>query len=110
MSKKRYFILSPACTPDRTKELKEKASAYYGPNDGEEASGDSDSKKLLEDILKEVSNADCNANLFLLGMTLIAMSKSNSIYVSKDWEQEDLCKFAHMLAFTHGIDIVYEPV
>lgn len=110
MQKKRYFILSPACTLERTEELKRKASAYYGSKDYEPVSGNTDLKNLLKDILGDLANADCNASLLLLGMTAITMSKSDGIYVSKDWEEEDVCKFAHMLAFTHGIDIVYEPV
>lgn len=110
MQKKRYFILAPASSPDRTDELKKKASSYYGSKDYEETTGNTDLKNLLKDILKELSNADCNADLLLLGITSIAISKSDSIYVSKDWEEEGTCKFAHMLAFTHGIDIVYEPV
>lgn len=110
MNKKRYFILSPTCSPDRTKELKEKAAAYYGVKEYEETSGNTDLQDLLKRILKELANADCNADLLLLGMTLVALSKSDSIYVSKDWEKEDICKLAHMLAFGHGIDIVYEPV
>lgn len=110
MNKKRYFILTPACSPERQKELKEKAAAYYGSRDYEETSDNADLQKLLKDILKDLANADCNASLLLTGMTLIVMSKSDSVYVSKDWEQEDACKFAHMLAFTHGIDIVYESV
>lgn len=108
MNKKRYFILSPACSPERTNELKEKAATYYGSKDYEETSGNSDLQKLLEDILKEIANADCNANLLLLGMTSIVMSKSDSVFVAKDWEEDDYCKFSHMLAFSHGIDIVYE--
>lgn len=110
MTKKQYFILTPACSPERTKELKEKAASYYGMRDYEETSGNTDLQDLLKSILKELVNADCNADLLLTGMALIVMSKSDSIYVSKDWEQEDVCKFAHILAFTHGIDIVYEPV
>lgn len=110
MNKKRYFILTPGCSPERQKELKEKAAAYYGTKDYEETSGNTDLQDLLKSILKELVNADCNADLLLTGMTLIVMSKSDSVYVSKDWEQEDVCKFAHMLAFTHGIDIVYEHV
>lgn len=110
MNKKRYFILTPACSPERTKELKEKAAAYYGAKEYEETSGNTDLQDLLKSILKELADADCNADLLLLGMTSIVMSKSDSIYVSKDWAQEDACKFAHMLAFAHGIDIIYEPV
>lgn len=110
MTKKRYFILTPGSTPERLAELKQKASAYYGSKDYEETSGTSDLKELLANVLKELANADCSAELLLTGMTLIAMSKSDSIYVSKDWESENICKISHMLAFTHGLDIVYESV
>lgn len=110
MTKKRYFILTPGCSPERKAELESKASAYYGTKDYEPTAGNSDLSELLKDILKELANADCNADLLLTGMTVIAMSKSDSVYVAKDWEQEDICKVAHMLAFTHGIDIVYESV
>lgn len=110
MTKKRYFILTPGCSPERKEELINKASSYYGEKDYEPTSGNSDLCKLLKENLKELGNADCNADLLLTGMTIIGMSKSDSIYVAKDWEKEDLCKFAHMLAFSHGLDIVYEPV
>lgn len=110
MNKKRYFILSPPSSPERTKELKEKASAYYGTKDYEETSDNEDLQKILKDILKDLANADCNASLLLTGMTLIVMSKSDSVYVSKDWEQYASCKFTHLLAFTHGVDLVYESV
>lgn len=110
MNKKQYFILTSACSPERQKELKEKAAAYYGSKDYEETSDNTDLQNLLKDILKDLANADCNASLLLTGMSLIVLSKSDSIYVSKDWEQDNVCKFAHMMAFTHGLDIVYEPV
>lgn len=110
MAKKRYFILTPGSTSERQAELKKKASAYYDSKDYEETSGTSDLKKLLTNVMKEFANGDCNAELLLTGMTLIAMSESDSIYVSKDWDSEDVCKISHMLAFTHGLDIVYESV
>lgn len=110
MAKKNYFILSPASDPKRVEELKEKAATYYGFKDYEEVSGNTDLHELLTIILKELSHADCNGDLLLTGMSLVAMSKSDSIYVSRDWEQDDTCKVCHMLAFSHGLDIVYEPV
>lgn len=110
MTKKRYFILTPGCSPERKEELIKKASLYYGEKDYEPTSGNSDLGELFKNVLNELANADCNADLILIGMTALAMAKSDSIYVAKDWEKEDICKVAHMLAFTHGLDIVYEPV
>lgn len=110
MNKKRYFVLSPACLPSRTEELKQKASSYYGVKEYEEVSSNTDLRSLLMEVLKELSNADCNGDLLLTGMSIIAISKSDSVYVAKDWEQDDMCKVCHMLAFSHGLDIVYEPV
>lgn len=110
MIKKQYFILSPASSVERIEEVKEKAKSYYGSKDYEETFDNVDLRKLLADILKELVNADCNGDLLLTGMSVIAMSKSDSVYVAKDWEQDDVCKVCHMLAFSHGIDLVYEPV
>lgn len=110
MEKKCYFILSPASSAERIEEVKEKAKSYYGSKDYEETSGNTDLRKLMVDVLKELANSDCNGDLLLTGMSVIAMSKSNSIYVAKDWQHDDVCKVCHMLAFSHGIDIVYEPI
>lgn len=110
MHKKQYFVLSPASSTERTEELSGKAASYYGTKDYEPSSTNSDLQKLLQDFLKELDHADCNSNLLLLGMTLVAMSKCDSIYVAADWQSDDVCKFAHMVAFSHGIDIIHEPV
>lgn len=108
MSKKSYFILSPASTSERIDALKQKASAYYGLKDYESVSERSDLAELSKKIIKELDIVDCNSCLLLTGLTIIAMSKCDSVYVSEDWDKDDLCKFCHMLAFSHGLDLVYE--
>lgn len=108
MPKKSYFILSPASSLGRTEELRTKAAAYYGSKDYEPVSERNDLKELSQRIIKELANVDCNASLLLTGLTAVAMSKCNSVYVSNDWSSDDLCKFCHMLAFSHGLDLVYE--
>lgn len=105
MSKKTYFILSPANSTDQVDQLKKSAELYFGTKNYEEVSGN-----LLTDAMKELSGDSCNRELLLIGLSTTLMSKSDAVYVAKDWEQDDVCKICHMLAFSHGIDIVYEIV
>ena len=109
MAKKRYFILSPSYDDtERMKTLREKASAYYGPKDYDEALTD---PELYDKVRKATSDSEIqNASLLLIGITAMALAYSDSVFVANDWEEDDHCKFLHMLAFTHGIDIVYESV
>lgn len=108
MSKKSYFILSPASMPDRSDELKTKAASYYGSKDYEPVASRSDLKELSQKIVSELADADCNSSLLLISLSIAAMSKCDSVYVADGWESDDLCKFCHMLAFSHGLDLVYE--
>lgn len=105
-NKKYYFVLSPYGKGD---ELFTKAKQYYGEKDYELVQKHPDFfKGLNETVRSPGENVTCNTNLLLIGISAMAMSLSDSIYVSKNWEDDDYCKFCHALAFSHGLDIVYE--
>lgn len=108
MEKKRYFILSPVSGSERTTELKTKALAYYGSKDYDLSTNTEDVRELCSKNLKELVNADANASMLLIGLTLMAMSKCDSVYIADGWDQDDVCKFCHMVAFSHGLELVYE--
>lgn len=108
MTKKQYFILSPGVDPERLNELKNKALGYYGSKDYELSTNTSEVKDLCSKNLHELVNADANASMLLTGLTAMAMSKCDSIYVADGWDQDDVCKFCHMLAFSCGLELVYE--
>lgn len=109
MNKKRYFILSPSYNDEtRIEELETKAMGYYGLKEYEQIMTD---PIFLENIRNAVGNRENqNASLLLIGISTLAIAQCDSLYMAKDWEADDRCKFLHMLAFTHGIDIVYEPI
>lgn len=106
MLKKYYFVLSPSENLD---ELLEKASNYYGSKDYTFIGNDA----MYYDAIKKVTapdsvNTNTNINLLFIGTMLIAMSFCDTVYVAKDWESDDICKICHALAFSHGLEIVYE--
>lgn len=104
MSKKYYFVLTPYENED---ELISKAANYYGSKDYAPASDNPDFVDAMKKTLTD-PNTSFNVNLMLIGISAMAMSFCDSVYVSKDWEKDDCCKFCHALAFSHGLDIVYE--
>lgn len=109
MSKKRYFILSPDYSDaDRMKELQEKAMFHYGQKEYEQIMTDPGFQEEVHKITFERTGQ--NASLLLIGITALALAQCESLFVARDWEKDDHCKFLHMLAFSHGLDIVYEPV
>lgn len=109
MDKKRYFILSPSYDDDaRMKDLQGKALNYYGQKDYEPVMEDPIFHEKVRNIVGD--REDQNASLLLIGVIAMALAQCDSLYVSRDWEQDDVCKISHMLAFSHGLDIVYEPV
>lgn len=101
---KYFFILSPNDVDDA---IKNKAISYYGER---EYSFISDRPELMETIRQSLQKGglNCNAELLLIGSAALAMAMSNSVYVTKDWESNDYCKICHALAFSHGLEIVYE--
>lgn len=107
MSEKRYFILTKELyDSDRYKELRKKACQYYGEKYSNILETDT-----LKDVLIEPSpniQSSCNGSLFLTGSIIITMSLCDSIFIDKDWESDDVCKICHMLAFSHGVDLIYE--
>ena len=113
MAKKCYFILSPKYDDDkRMMELQNKAASYYGLKDYEDSLSGSTLNglmKLISDNYFKESN-EYNASLLFIGLSSIMIAKSDSIYVAKDWADDDYCKICHSLAFSHGVDIVYESV
>lgn len=100
---KYYYVLSPY---DRQDELIENASKYYT----DEYKMVIENPEFINSFKKafDEHKDSFNISLMLTGATLIAMSYCNSVYVSKDWENDDICKICHALAFSHGLDIVYE--
>lgn len=108
MSKKQYFILSPGTDSERIAELKSKALGYYGSKDYELSTNSADVRQLCSKSLEELAGGDANASMLLTGLTIMAMSKCDSIYVASGWDRDDVCKVCHMLAFSHGLELVYE--
>lgn len=110
MAKKRYFILSPSYSNDsELNDLRKKAGSYYGKDSYEELVAD----PLVHDaIRKSIPNGSnmYNASLLLIGIMLMAIAQSDSVYVAKDWESDDACKICHAIAFSHGVDMIYESV
>lgn len=110
MSKKRYFILSPTYSNDsEISELRIKAGSYYGKGNYEELITD----PLVHDaIRKSIPNgsSEYNASLLLIGTVLMAIAQSDSVYVAKEWETDDVCRICHAIAFSHGVDMIYESV
>lgn len=104
MSKKYYFILAPY---DAKKEIDKKAEEYYGNVEYSNILNEPVFSTLISKAISK-SYGECNTDMLLIGVSAIAMSMSNSVYVSKNWEQNDTCKFCHALAFSHGLEIVYE--
>lgn len=104
MFKKRYFILTSS---DREDEILSKAANYYGSKEYEIVTETPEFMEIIKNVVKD-SNQSFNISLMIIGVTTVAMSLCDSVYVAKDWEQDDHCKFCHALAFSHGLDMVYE--
>lgn len=104
MSKKHYFILSPGKIDE---ELVKKVDSYYGQKDYEHIAYNLDYQDTLTKAITD-ENIKCNAKLMLIGSSIMAMSMSDSVYVTKNWEEDDYCKLCHAIAFSYGLDIVYE--
>lgn len=113
MSKKHYFILSPAFDDQiKMTELEESAALYYG-DEYEDILSCIDLNKTYGDMIKQSvtkSIEEANASLLMIGLSVLCMAQCDSIYVAKDWEKDDCCKFCYALAFSHGVDIVHELV
>lgn len=108
MSKKRYFVLSPTKTYEETKS---KAANYYGSKDYECFFDDTSAfSEFMKQMVPYKDDSIANAKLLAIGVETTAMAQCDSVYVSKDWESDDICKFCHALAFSHGLDMVYESV
>lgn len=110
MPKKRYFILSASYSNNSEMEdLCKKAARYYGSTNYEEIATD----PIFSDVVrKAIPNGknEYNASLLLIGTIIMAIAQSDSVYVAKDWEEDDVCKMCHMIAFSHGVDLIYESV
>lgn len=108
MSNKRYFILTKALIDsDRYKELQKKAQQYYGKEYSNIVENEFDLKYILTGIDSDIKR-EFNISLYVTGCELIAISLCDSIFIDKDWESDDVCKICHMLAFSHGVDLIYE--
>ena len=110
MAKKRYFILSPSYSNDsELNDLRKKVASYYGKDNYEELLTD----PLVHDaIRKSIPNGsnEYNASLLLVGTLLMVIAQSDSVYVAKGWETDDVCKICHAIAFSYGVDMIYESV
>lgn len=108
---KYYFVLSPSASSERSLELKEKSKMFYGSKEYIEMT---ESFQCTESLKNTLPNPDeyglFNISLMLIGVTIIAISQCDSIYVANGWEDDNYCKVCHALAFSHGVDIVYESV
>lgn len=103
-NKKYYFVLSPS---SRHEELREKAANYYGVKDYDSVDNHSDFMSVMKTVLPN-PDISFNVSLMLIGVSAVSLALCDSVYISKDWETDDICKVCHALAFSHGLDIVYE--
>lgn len=109
MSKKKFFILGPHVDkPDAAEQLKEKAMAYYGSKDHEQVEVTPELSEAFNKMAEAYSEKKCNLDLLMTGISVVGLSEADSVYVLKGWEEDDRCKLCHMLAFSHGLDLVYE--
>lgn len=104
-AKKSYFILSPDAVDDT---IKKKAMAYYGEKDYKLVTDNEEFITSVKAVINCNHGRTCNTDLLLIGASSMSMALSNSIYVAKNWEDSDYCKVCHALAFSHGLEIVYE--
>lgn len=104
-AKKSYFILSPDTVDDA---IKEKALAYYGEKDYKLVTDNEELMNAVKAAIDCNHGITCNTDLLLIGASSMSMSLSSSVYVAKNWEDSDYCKVCHALAFSHGLEIVYE--
>lgn len=105
MYKKYYFIIAPVNAEHA--ELNAKAAAYFGSKDYDDIQNCQKPFNTFKTFLDDRDGL-FNANLMLIGLSSISMAFCDSAYVSKDWENDDYCKVCHALAFSHGLEIVYE--
>lgn len=101
---KHYFILYPSKAVGRVSELQDKAKAHYGTKEYEECIGSFDNLPISRRDLP------FNASLMLIGASLVAIAQCDSVYMAEGWIEDSTCKACHALAFSHGVDIVYESV
>lgn len=111
---KTFIVLAPiSYDSSKLKELSDKAKKYYGEKDYSEYKVNDRTSNRIKDLMKDLitsNSKECNGLLFLIGVNAILTSQVDSVYFSKDWEKDDLCKCIHFLLFNHGVDIHYEPV
>lgn len=109
MDKKYYFILSPAYSDtSRVEEVEQKAASYYGQKEYASFGGGKIPDELFKSTVEALVHNDANADVILISLTALIMSQVDSIYVARDWDEDEVCKFCHMIAFKYGIDMVYE--
>lgn len=110
MCRRKYFILSPSYSNDSVmEELRKKAVDYYGSENYQETMSDPLFYNIVKNNIFNGKN-EGNASLLLIGIILMAMAQSDSVYVAKNWEEDDVCKICHMIAFAHGVDLIYESI
>lgn len=105
MLKKCYFVIAPI-NADQS-ELNAKAASYFGSKDYDCIQNDQKTFDAIKAFLDD-REGSFNANLMLIGVSGISMALCDSVYISKDWERDEYCKICHALAFSHGLEIVYE--
>lgn len=107
-NKKYYFILSPY--HQNEDELRSKAASYYGERDYEPITKHPEFFSIINATIINSVDKDplVNLSLMITGVNAIAMALCDSVYISKDWATDGCCKFCHALAFSHGLDMVYE--
>lgn len=107
MSKKYFFVLSSSKDITSEQSAIQKATAYYGTKDYSYVGEDPKFWKCLKTTFEKF-DGETNLDMLLLGTAVLAMSLCDSIYVCKDWEETDICKTCHAIAFAHGLEIIYE--
>lgn len=103
-AKKNYFVIT---ADDQKERLFEKAAAYFGTADWQPVTDRAD---LMEAIKNAVTTTGdlFNAELMLVGIAALAMSFCQCVYISKDWDSDNYCRFCQTLAFSYGLEIVYD--
>ena len=61
--------------------------------------------EVIDSFIKESTNTN---NMYMLGISILLLSKADVIYFVKDWKNSRGCRIEHMIAEEYGIERIYE--
>lgn len=105
MNKKYYTIISSKKVTD---ELREKVANYYGEKEYADISDNPEFRKFMDSLRDNIVPGMCKAQLVNIGIASIMMSYADSAYFTSEWNDDDVCRLCHAMAFAYGLDVAYE--